>query len=455
MQVDDSNIIDEVKDILDSGEKPIYMQYMCWFKVHQELYQCSRLMKLVVERDYLGKAGDRVMATVQIDVEVFYRHLYPLRSELQLILEKTPTPPKYPDDETPIGEPVQTTFLAMLEEETDPTLEGNEPGMTSPSSQGRKGHMELNLQLVNPALFQAHKQSVGGPFHSVSPGSLLKGLLTLTAKSQTLKDESRLLGVDMVEPDNKKKREVIVVPHGSPVLRLHRFLQQREGGIYQNGISTYIQGKYWYIYPPFHTGRFEKEQRTLTLVRLPPNRAPGLERTYNEKDGAITALLTSNAKDHNDSERLMINQGNGLIYLRADQVLEGFTEREGNTATVDRTQNLRRYGIVDRKKGTNFQVFSDTYITDNDCYEISKLAMQRGRIFEVIWQNSNPDLLYPGMPVRYLTLHGDDMDVVQEYYGTLLGCTHEMDMIGKGLSGNQHRTTSWLQLFLNHNTGEG
>lgn len=453
MLVDNTNIVEEVEEIIDSGGKPVHFQYNLAFVVHGELTPTSRIEEIMYVRDYTKHLGDVVVARVVLDRGVLYRHLNPLSGDLYAVVERVPILENSPDTEDVRGERSISLYRAILEPEPDQNLEGNLPGVTSPTAQEKLGLRKRQLQLIPLGVDKARRQRIGSNVANATPGDVLRGILTHAVSLHNVDDEYRIKGVDMVPPDNTKVREVNLIPPWVPVGKLHRYAQERLGGVYQTGIASYIQGDRWYIFPPYHTGRFEDEKRTLTLVNLPPNKAPGIERTYRVKDGAVMVLLTAETEEMDLSDIEMLNEGNGVMYLDANKVMDGFIKTEGNKSVSDATENMRSYAAVTRHKGDDYNVFSNDRISDNDCVEASKLTARNGRYFKAAWQNSDPDVLYPGMPVKLLTMYGEELEVVQEWYGVLVGVTHTARLKGQGLGGNQHYSSSELTLFLKRQKG--
>lgn len=454
MAVIDSTLMEDVKAIAYGGVTPVHYRYVLLFILDGKEYPAFKLKELNIDRDYTGALTDLVMAEIEIEEEVYLRHLYPNRDRLMARVTKSPvTSPDDPENDNFDGVSI-SLWRPVIQATADETLETNHPVSSDPTTQGQRGFRTLVVQLIHPAGEYVRRKWLGGTFHKVTSGDLLKGLLTHTAGSQVIEEPYRVKGVDMVPPDITEVRETVVLPHGTAVKGLHKTLQFDQGGIYQTGISSYIQGDRWYIFPPYHLERFSKEPRSLTLVNLPPNQAPMIERTYKLKDGAVLALLTDTTHEIDDTESQELNHGNGLVYLKASNVMDGFIKTEDNKTSIKRTQNTRQYGLRERRSQGNYQTLSEERITNNDAAQASKLARRNGRHLVTTWQNANPDILYPGMPVRLLSLKGDDLTLSSEIYGTLVRADHQILMKGRGQAQNSHVCISVLTLFLERPKGD-
>jgi len=452
MAVIDSTLMAEVQAIIEDGSNPVHNRYRLTFLLDGLEYPANKLKELNIDRDYTAALADLAMAEVEVEEEIYLRYLYPNRERLMARLSKAPTiAPDDPEVDS-LGGTLITLWRPVLQASADETLETNHPISSDPATQGQRGFRTLVVQLIHPAADHVRRKSLGGVFNRVSAGDLLKGLLTHTAASQVIEEPYRVKGVDMVPPDTKGPRETIVLPHGTPVTSLHKTLQRDQGGIYQTGIASYIQNDRWYVYPPFHLDRFDREPRTLTLINLPPNQAPMIENTYRIKDNAVIALLTDQTREIDDTEDQELNQGNGVVYLKASKVMEGIIATKGNRTTTQRDQNIRQYGLRERQTRENYQVISPERITDNDAVQASRLARRNGRHMLATWHNANPDVLYPGMPVRFLSLKSDNLTLSSELFGTLVRADHQILMKGRGQAMNHHACISVLTLFLGRPT---
>ncbi len=269
----------------------------------------------------------------------------------------------------------------------------------------------------------------------------------LTKESATAKvDKARKVkGVDMVTASNKKARDHIIIPHGLPLVSLPEYIQKRCGGIYSAGLGYYLFNDYWYIYPCFDVTRFNKAQKTLTVINVPSNRFPGIERTYRKDGNNLVIIATGEVKFRDDSNTQQLNSGNGVRFTDAGNLLKGFVKTAGNKTIASRASNNSEVISVERENGNNNVQLSDKAINSNPYVEYSKLARRQGSVISFVWENSNPILLFPGMPVRVMYLDGGD---IKEVYGVSLKAhdyTHARD---EGMVSKRYLTHTMLSVFV-------
>lgn len=303
----------------------------------------------------------------------------------------------------------------------------------------------VKFQLTDPLVERLRMESVGGIFPDTSCADLLSFLLTDINQKLQLDEENKIEGVDFFEPTLKEKQKQIVLPHATRFVEAPDFLQSKVGGIYNAGLGFYLQKKHWYVYPLYDLTRFDKSLKTLTLVNVPKNRMPGAEVTYRTTGNQVIALITGATKFRDDSESQILNEGNGVRFLDARKLMDGFSETSKNRTTILRANNNNEFVAEQRKTGLNNVHASPVRITSNNFVELSRLAQRAGAPFQCVWENSNPDLLYPGMPVKYMYVVNGE---VKEALGVLIRAHHNIGTYAPGAKSKRYVSNSVLTVFI-------
>ncbi|MCB1712698.1 MAG: hypothetical protein KDH96_09565, partial [Candidatus Riesia sp.] len=132
----------------------------------------------------------------------------------------------------------------------------------------------------------------------------------------------------------------------------------------------------------------------------------------------VLLLATGESKHIELSESQQLNKGNGIIFMDATKAFEEWGVVEDNKFIVDKSKNVTQATIAKREDGNDFLRQTDTKFTSNPLFEYSKLASRFGDVIQHTWENANPDLLYPGMPVRNMYISNNQ---AKELYGVLIG----------------------------------
>ncbi len=224
-------------------------------------------------------------------------------------------------------------------------------------------------------------------------------------------------------------------------------LQHKIGGIYPTGLGMYLFKQHWYVYPLFDLKRFDQTTKTLTLINVPTNQMPGIERTFRKTANQIIALVTGEVKHKDLTEAMLLNQGNGVRFLDSRRVIDNFADTTAgeNKAVVMRAENNSEFVTDERTSGLNNVQTAGSRITANKFAEMSKLARRTGSELQCLWENSDMGAIYPGMPVKYMYIRDNR---IHELKGTVLGAQHYIQTHGKGMTDTRHRTDTALHLFV-------
>jgi hypothetical protein len=313
-----------------------------------------------------------------------------------------------------------------------PPVEGSELGQIGQEALDLQDIVAVKFQLFSKTLEKLRLVTVGGIFRKCSAEDVIRSVLSTESAKIKIQGEKSITGVDVIETVNKEKREHIVIPQGTKLIRVPTFIQERCGGIYSTGIGTYLQDRLWYVYPLYDTTRLNQSEKTLTVFKVPSNRFTGIERTYRQEGGSVFILGTSSSKFVDDASTSFMNEGNGIRLADANQFM--------GTATKSRDNKT----IASRGK-LNVQLSSEA-ISANPFSDYSRLASRDGGIFDIIWENANPALLFPGMKVKVLYMSSSKL---VELHGVLLGAESLTQLDGVGMSANKHICTCHLSVFVN------
>lgn len=452
MEIQETAIWDEVKEILDSESNPVFFRYLVEIHTEDDIIEPYAVTLFDVERDYAHKYGDEITITLKLQPHVLTRKLYPKKEDLQVYITKEPLSETDGGDD--FEKDVETRIYdAVLLDDPGSEMEGARPQSTNPQEHDKEAPEEYRFQLINPAIERLRLKTAGGIYRDMRTDQVIQGICSFTASNLNLGEGEDITGVDVVEGSNEDERAHIAIPHGTPLMELPQYIQRFAGGVYTTDIAHYIQNDKWYIYPKFHTRRFGDVDDHLTIINLPEGKMPGIERTYvADSAGQVIILATDETVFTETSEMLQLNVGQGLRYVEANQFLpklkdgeNGFHQVEDNIATSERKSNIREYNIHDRDSEREIALFSPQRITANYYNETSRISEVVGMYARIRWENANPDVLYPGQPARYIWL---DEDVFSERYGCLLGVDFvTFPQSGQGVGDTNFFTVADMTLF--------
>ena len=444
MAVENTALQIEIEKVLDSGPKDVNHYWSCEIHTPKETLLPERLISVDFIRNYDETYGDNNRLEVLMPRGAFFHRIIPHKNNLTVTVKRTPIGENSDSEVTDNAEQVRR-FRAILLRDDNPLLEANLNQVSSETSVDHTDLDRVEFQLIDLALEQLRLKTTGGIVRKAVPANALRALLSQLSFNLQLPKNAEVKGVDLVDPDNTDVRDHVIIPQGTKVTTLPMWIQVHCGGVYSKHMGYYLQNGIWYIYPQFAFNRFSETNRSLTVVSVPRDRYPDVERTHLKDGDKLIVLSTQGVRFHDDSEDLQLSLGNGVRYADADYSLESLVEVTDNKALMRKADRAAEFLLQNRPDGQNTAFFSEERITQNHFEQSSKLSRRAGTHVEVMWDNSNPDYVYPGMPVRYLYQAEDEVGVLE---GTLLRAHTYVSLSGIGVGNTRHLSKTVLVLFV-------
>ena len=393
--------------------------------------------------DYTNNFTDEVTCRLAIGGGDYAYDVYPNMATLEITLFKTPVN-EVGGGSTEGGRVETQRYTATIIKPQNPVIASNAFNQPDKNALNLTNMLEIDFQLIPKAVNQFRMRNFGGIIRNSTTEDAIKAILTSESKLIQVDADAAPVGVQMVPGNNKTKRDHIVIPQGTRLVDVPGYIHSRCGGVYNAGFAYYFLNNTWYVFPPYNNVDFAKAEKTLTLIRVPPNRMPGNERTFIKDGATVTAIVTGEARTKNETESLMANEGNGVRFSDADKMMEDFVKTKGNRATAGRGGTNSEFTTIKRPDGLNNIRSSDNRITSNPFVEYSKLAFRDGIQMGLSWENSDPTLIYPGMPVKMLFMEDDE---IRQTYGLIIHAHHYVQTLGSGFQTNRHQITTNLVVF--------
>lgn len=445
MDIENSSIYNEVLQITEGGEKAISYYWEAEVHTGDVTTKLLKVTTIRTFRDYEKNFSDEVMLEVAVPLGVYAKVVYPMRNALEVTLYRRPL--------SEVGDTVMEDedsntqrYKAVLVLDGLPPVEGTELGQLDQFSLDLQDILKINFQLFGRTLEKLRIVTVGGIFRKTKAEDVITSILSTESLKIQVIGEKAIDGVDMVPAVNKESREHIVIPQGTKLISVPTYVQEKCGGVYPTGIGTYLQDRIWYVYPLFDTTRLKKVERSLTLIKVPKNRFSSIERTYREEGGSVFVIGTDQTNFKDDGNTEFMNRGNGVRLADADQFMGLIAKVLDNKAVISRGKINSEFVITEKEDNSNNTQRSVDKISANSFNDYSRLSARQGGIYQFVWENSLPTLLFPGMMVRVLYLSGDN---IVELNGVLLCVETLTQLAGIGLTSSRHVSTTLLSVFVN------
>lgn len=303
----------------------------------------------------------------------------------------------------------------------------------------------VEFQLVSKAMEIFSLRYCGGIYRKIKTEDLVKSLLLAESSTIDLEADYKPKGVSMVEVLDKTVKEQYVIDHGVASKDGPAYIHKNLGGVYSAGLSYFYLNDYWYVFPTFDYSRFNKAEKQLVVLRVPDGKFPQIEKTYKKYGDVLTVLATAGASSVDSSDSNSMRDGNGVRFTNASSLFNDPVETSGNKAIMRRKDNVTEFMSKKRASGLNNITSNDVRITSNNLYEASKLAARNGVKISFVWENSNPELIIPGMQTKFMYYSNGK---IHELFGVVIAKETDIVYTGVGLTAGTYVRSTVVHLFM-------
>ncbi len=434
----------QILEITSGGERNVHLNVWCDIKANGVTYRPLKLLSISSAELYDENFAEVVMAELSIGLGTFNHDIFPYRDNIEMIVYKQPIK-EVSDAEDPNLKIRSYKYRAVLVDESSAKLEASTNRASSKDAQDIGGIKTFTVQLLDPLIEQLRMKTAGGVLRKTNAGDALKLMLDKESKSLPLPTQELVKGVDIVTPYNAEMRDHMVINHGTRLTTLPNLFQDKMGGVYPTGIAHFIKDRIWYIFPRYDVKRFKKTPNTLTVINIPQDKMPGIERTFKQTPKRLVVLATGEVRHFDPSENRQLNEGNGVRFTDARKVLGGMGSVENNRLTIKRSDSTSEFVSEQRKTGLNNVLPGKQRFTVNAYAEMTALASRGGSYITLLWENSDPSLLRPGMPARLLYEYNGN---VEEVYGLLVRAESDTFTKVPGITSKRYTTNTAITLFI-------
>ena len=451
--IDNSTIFKEILEIADLPSPTVHFTYQgeLLIKGQSDPIKLAAIKSFTRTRDYVTNRSDVIMLECAVGAGTYQHKIQPAKNALTAVLYRIPI--NSDNNTVNTHQPQYVEHYTAVLVDSDVDYVANPDARNVDSETGDQTDQQLfTLQLIDQVLAPIRLTSISGIFPKTTVGKLLKVLMGQWVGGDepppvvdpTPKTPKEVRGVDVVEPTNDRVFNHIIIPEGTRILDLPNYLQETYG-VYSGNISYYLQRGVWYIYPIYNTSRWDTTLPCITIGMVPQNRMPGADKSFKVKSKQIYILATGNNKHRDTSEHLLLNKGNGVRYLPAENVIDALVTVSKHKAKASRKANMVEYIVEPRADELNSVLMSTRRITDNHLREQSQLASRLGGKLLITWENADVSKLTPGMPVKVLYEKEDKTEILM---GVLIGVTEMAAPNTPGQLNTQFISNAALTIFV-------
>lgn len=369
--------------------------------------------------DYNTNIGDYILATFMMPMGDYVKDVYPFRDNLEITITKLLN-----------GIQLKTRFKFVIT--------NNLGGMTASrytnstrEELNKMEHARIEGQCVDRLVEVLRLQQVSGVYKNSNVKDLIHSAMLTTIGKIKINDTPVPVNLTVMEPDNNVEYNNIRIPTGTSILDLPSYLQAIDYGVYNGNIGTYVKrtnctnpnnptclnnnGYDVFVYPLYNDTAFDKVTKKLIVYAVNSVKFEMVENTYLVDGDIVKIIAGGSTRTLDNAENNMIDKGIGYVQTDPNLILERSTKITVDGVVVD-TNNVNSASIAkNRLDGGNgvqhISVASNMYPYRSDTLKASMMIVQ------LQWNYSNPELIYPGMPVMYIYL--DNSNGIIKLKGTV------------------------------------
>lgn len=393
----------EVSEVEKKGKRGVCNYFDVTIIVGKDKYKPLCVTQLSRYRDYIEDYAQQLIMTVQLNYNDHVKITSADVSDIKVNVVMYDINLNAPYSLQALFNPIEFTYKAkLLKIET--TDKDQSSQITNMNVVGALTVKEMQFQLLEPSFESVSIKTVGTGFRNISGIDAIRTLLTNYSTEDDPDAITSVKGVNVVDGVATAVKEQIPVRHSTPLVQAIRLIIESCGGLYPTGSSYYLQDRLWYIFPPYDLTQFDKANRTITVVNLPKDRMPGIEKTFYNTKTKLIVLSTRDTVVVDGREGNKFNKGVAVRFMEAIKLFDGFGEVKNNKYAIDASKNVNEITIEDRTDKANILRPSVNRITSNKNRELTNLAKSNGFYMQVTWEHGDDSLLHPGMAAKILYL---------------------------------------------------
>lgn len=390
-------------------------------------------------RDYVGQIGDSIRLRFKTGLGVYAKLIHPFRNNLEMTLyrkEIAEGESGIKKDTTPTG----TRYKVIFKESANPPVAASDLENHAQSDLDLSDIVEVYLELVERGLEPFRIKTVGDAIMNQTPENLIHNLIARAASNTLVDGKPCLDAIDIVKPDNTEKIKNMVFPHNTRATSVPTMIHEQQG-VYNFGIGSFYQSyrdrKTFFVYPLYSTSRFDSAGYRAVIYLIPQEKLPMLDRSFVEEGKLLKIVATANRLYRDSAEVGMMNGGSGYRFAEARSFMKKPAIIEEDGPIADRARLNHEVIHTVRDDGLDYAPMSHIGPSSNPFEFRSKASLSNVAQVEVVWENANEELLYPGMPIKVVM---SNQGKIVSLHGTLLFVHSATYRIGK-MNTQAFRTT--------------
>lgn len=411
----------------------------------EEDFPIFKILRSEHTRNYMKETSEfYVIHTYMAAGDYLYR-VFPFKDNLEVSIRQTWLTSK--GELNPDKPPKVIRYKAIFNPSENPSGDRDVLGSRKIDDLNRLAPVTMVLELQDRCEEAVRTKSISGIYHDVTMEDAIRAATHYEVSKVKVQGKVPIEVIDIVEPDNKKPYPYLLLPTNLFVEDLPGWLQEKAKGIYNTGIGSFFQRfedkPTWFIYPLYNDTRFDKPGKKLVVYDVPQDKMSGMDTTFRKEGDILYIATTGNTGSLKTAFNRELNQGVGFRFADGESFMKKPVKITEDGVTAVR--NRLNYELANHERKDQ-NPYSPTYqSTSNPYFVMSKNVAYQMTLHVVTWENGDSDLIYPGMPCRFIFA---DKDKRSEVDGTVVFCYSNTVIQGNPLEDRRHVRVSQLGLML-------
>lgn len=443
-ELQSSALMQDVAPILASPGSPYYILAAVVHAGGKDI-QPLQIIRQDIGRDYRNGYLDDNSIVLTLGAGSVMNDIAPFADDLRITVSKSPATE---DGKIITSAPVVVrTYKAYLGDAVSNSVEsGSNPAMQDTDTANTFSVQHTQFVLEEVAVQQFRSQQIGFIARACPPWRVLEAFISKAIKALKLGADETINRFDIVDANNNNSRDHVIIPDGTALFDLADHLQNKQGGIYSTGLGFYIQGDTAYCWPMYDLSRRQTAKKIMSIILAPNRQSMMLDRTWMVKGRQLTIISAGISKIIDESGDKLNTEGNGVRFMDASKIIGDNGVVKDNKFTMSRSKNVNEFVTTVVGNGQNTAGVSSP--TTNVYLEASKLSRRSVAFLAVPWIRSNPDVVFPGMPVEIIYEYDKN---VQTINGVLVEAYNSYELDGRGMVAKRHRAKTSLLVAIDRN----
>lgn len=444
MLMDDSLLFSKAMELHNSSSTAIHWKWSGEFVIGNKIISINKVISIDTVSEYVTATSDYIYVTVDVYKSTYKELIRYGKTGIKFRLVKRGT---NVSGDNEITGPAYINLYDAYPTNSN-SIDMSQGNGNNDYRDDISNTLEMTLQLIEPGLSEFRLKEVSGVYNGINR----KGVSTSEIIKHLMSTDIVALGkgkgypVSMVTGENTIERYQLVIPNGTKLIDIPKYIQDSYG-VYSTGIGYYLSRGQWYIYPLYDLNRYDKTEKTITLFNLPKDDPIGTTKTYVKSGNSIFIFATGDSLHIDNSNSNLDKTGTGLRVANSGNVTGNFVKTEKGLTKVRADKNKIEFEFnKDGDPKTELKnLKSSKRFTNNIWRDVSDIKRESSSVLVVTWESSNPNLITPGIPIKYLYKRNGKL---VSSLGTLVSIVSKSSTDKISYSDNRYVSNSVLTIVL-------